>query len=78
MRTGIAVRIAKDSTGAPRLPPAAKPLSAVYTITPHGGAFDDQVEVPIPVDLADPASSGQLLLGTAQPGDTQWRVLSGG
>lgn len=77
LRIDATVRIAKDSTGAPPLPPAAKALSAVYAITPHGGAFDEHVEVSIPVDLSDPASGGQLLLVTAKPGDTQWTVLSG-
>jgi hypothetical protein len=73
----VTVRIAKDGTGAPPLPPVATAAGAVYMITPHGGAFEEPVEVSIPVDRADIAGDGQLLLVTAEPGDTQWRVLSG-
>ena len=73
----VTVRIAKDGTGAPPLPPVATAAGAVYMITPHGGAFEEPVEVSIPVDPADVAGDGQLLLVTAEPGDTQWRVLSG-
>ncbi len=77
LRGEVTVRIAKDSTGAPPLPPSAVPAGAVYAITPHGGAFDELVEVSIPVERADIPGDGQLLLVTAEPGDTQWRVLSG-
>lgn len=77
LRGDVTVRIARDSTGAPPLPPAAVAAGAVYAITPHGGAFDELVEVSIPVERADVPGDGQLLLVTAEPGDTQWRVLSG-
>lgn len=77
LATDVTVRIAKDGTGAPPLPPSAVAAGAVYTITPHGGTFDELVEVSIPVERPDMAGDGQLLLVTAEPGDTQWRVLSG-
>jgi hypothetical protein len=73
----IRVAITKDSTGAPPLPPSAESAGAVYTITPHGGRFNTHVEVAIPVERAPAAANEQLLLLTAQPGDTQWTVLSG-
>lgn len=72
----VTVRIAKDSTGAPPLPASAVAAGPVYAITPHGGTFEDLVEVSIPVERATQAGDGQLLLVTAEPGDTQWRVLS--
>ena len=77
LRADTTVRIAMDSTGAPPLPPAAVAAGAIYTITPHGSTFDELVEVSIPVERADVAGDGQLLLVTAEPGDTHWRVLSG-
>ena len=77
LRVDTTVRIAMDSTGAPPLPPAAVAAGPVYAITPHGSAFDELVEVSIPVERADVAGDGQLLLVTAEPGDTHWRVLSG-
>jgi YVTN family beta-propeller protein len=77
LHTDTTVRIAKDSTGAPPLPPGATAAGAVYTITPHGGAFAVHAEVTIPVEMTQIADNQQLLLVTAEPGDTQWRVLSG-
>ncbi|MEO8154465.1 MAG: immunoglobulin domain-containing protein [Rhizobacter sp.] len=77
LRSETTVRIAKDSTGAPTLPAGAAPAGAVYMITPHGETFAVHAEVSIPVDVADIADNQQLLLVTAEPGDTQWRVLSG-
>jgi ELWxxDGT repeat protein len=73
----VAVAITIDSTGAPPLPPDTQPAGAVYTITPHGGDFKVHAEVSIPVDRAALADNEQLLLVTAQPGETQWTVLSG-
>ena len=77
LRNETTVRIAKDSTGAPPLPPAATAAGAVYTITPHGEAFAVHAEVSIPVEITEIADNQQLLLVSAEPGDTQWRVLSG-
>ena len=77
LRGDVTVRIAKDSTGAPPLPPSAVAAGAVYTITPHGGDFDQHVEVSIPVEQGTIGEGPQLLLVTAEPGDIQWRVLSG-
>ncbi|MEP7302711.1 MAG: beta-propeller fold lactonase family protein [Caldimonas sp.] len=77
LRGETTVRIAKDSTGAPPLPAGAAPAGAVYMITPHGETFAVHAEVSIPVEVTDIADNQQLLLVTAEPGDTQWRVLSG-
>ena len=77
LRGETTVRIAKDSTGAPPLPAGAAPAGAVYMITPHGGSFAVHAEVSIPVEITEIADNQQLLLVTAEPGDTQWRVLSG-
>jgi ELWxxDGT repeat protein len=76
---GVDVRVVmtKDSTGAPPLPPSTQAAGAVYTITPHGGRFNVHAEVSIPVERATIADNEQLVLVTAQPGDTQWTVLSG-
>jgi len=75
--TPVTLRIAKDGTGAPPLPAVAAAAGAVYTITPHGGAFAAHAEVTIPVDHGPLAENEQLLLLTASPGETSWRVLSG-
>ena len=77
LRSETTVRIAKDSTGAPPLPAGATPAGAVFSITPHGEAFAVHAEVSIPVQITEIADNQQLLLVTAEPGDTQWRVLSG-
>ena len=77
LATDVTVRVAKDSNGAPPLPPAATAAGAVYLITPHGGALGMHAEVSIPVERAEIGPDEQLLLITAQPGDTQWTVLSG-
>lgn len=71
------VRIAKDGSGAPPLPPVAVAAGAVYAITPHGGDFAAHAEVSIPVDKTSLADNEQLVLVSAQPGDTGWTVLSG-
>lgn len=77
LATDVTVRVAKDSNGAPPLPPAAAAAGAVYLVTPHGGALGMHAEVSIPVERAEIGPDEQLLLITAQPGDTQWTVLSG-
>jgi hypothetical protein len=74
--SSVTVRIAKDSTGAPPLPPSVVAAGAAYTITPHGGAFSAHAEVSIPVQSTTLNDNEQLLLFTASPGDTQWTVLS--
>ncbi len=65
LRNETTVRIAKDSTGAPPLPPAATAAGAVYTITPHGEAFAVHAEVSIPVEITEIADNQQLLLVSA-------------
>ena len=77
LASDVTVRVAKNSNGAPPLPPAATAAGAVYLITPHGGALGVHAEVSIPVERAEISADEQLLLITAQPGDTQWTVLSG-
>jgi ELWxxDGT repeat protein len=72
----LAVRIAKDGTGAPPLPETVTPAGAVYALTPHGGDFAAHVEITIPVERRELAANEQLLLVTANPGDAGWRVLS--
>lgn len=71
------VSIAKNGEGAPPLPPMLVPAGAVHSITPHGGAFAMLAEVAIPVEQRNLADNEQLLLVTAEPGDAQWRVVSG-
>lgn len=70
------VSITRDGTGAPALPEVAKPASAVYQITPHGGDFLRHVTVSIPVSLDEVPDGAQLVMITAEPGETTWRVLS--
>lgn len=70
------VAITRDGTGAPALPEVAKPASAVYKITPHGGDFLRHVTVSIPVSQDAVADGAQVVMITAEPGDSAWRVLS--
>lgn len=70
------IRVARDGTGAPPLPPAAAAAGAIYAITPHGGAFDTHVEVAIPIEPRAFAADEQLVLLTASPGDAGWTLLS--
>lgn len=77
LERSVTVRIAKDGTGAPSLPPVAEAAGAVYAITPHGGNFAMYAQVSIPVSRANLEDNEQLLLVTAQPGDSGWTVLSG-
>lgn len=76
LRATVTVRIAKDGSGAPPLPDIALAAGAVYAITPHGGGFDAPAQVSIPVERRTIAANEQLVLLSAEPGDTQWRVLS--
>lgn len=46
-------------------------------ITPHGGALALHAEVSIAAARTDLDSDEQMVLLTAQPGDSQWTVLSG-
>ncbi len=77
LEAATTVRIAKNGEGAPPLPPMLVPAGAVHAITPHGGGFAMLAEVAIPVDQRSLADNEQLLLVTAEPGDTRWRVVSG-
>lgn len=74
--TETTVSITRDGTGAPALPEVAKPASAVYKITPHGGDFLRHVTVSLPVSKDAMADGAQVVMITAEPGDTTWRVLS--
>lgn len=73
----LTVRISKDSTGAPPLPPALMAAGPVYAITPHGGDFSRHVEVTIPLPDAPAADNEQYVLVTAEAGSDRWTVLSG-
>ena len=46
--TAITIRVAKDSTGAPALPPDLVAAGDTYVVTPHGGVFAQPVVVRIP------------------------------
>jgi hypothetical protein len=70
------VSITRDGTGTPALPGVATPASAIYKITPHGGDFRRYVTVSIPVTASDVPDGAQLVMITADPGETTWRVLS--
>lgn len=70
------VSITRDGTGAPPLPEVAQPASAVYRITPHGGDFQRVVTVSIPVTASQVPDGAQLVLLTADPGESGWRMLS--
>ena len=72
----VTVAITQDGTGAPALPAVAKPASAVYKITPHGGDFRRHVMVSIPFAAEDASDGAQRVMITAEPGEKTWRVLS--
>lgn len=58
------LRVARDSTGAPPLDAAFKPLSAVYQYTPHGW-IEDELEVRVPFQVR---ADVKPRLMVAQPG----------
>ena len=70
----VAIRIAKDSTGAPALPAGLTAAGATYVITPHGGDFAQPVEVRIPAPGVTLQPNQELKLAKAQPGG-EWLVL---
>lgn len=74
--TDATVSITREGSGAPALPGVAQPASAVYRITPHGGDFQRFVTVSIPVTASQVAEGAQLVLLTADPGESGWRMLS--
>lgn len=67
-------RIAMDSTGAPATHAELQTSGNVYTITPHGGEFDEPVEVRIPAPNITLQPNQLLKIATAQPGG-EWVVL---
>jgi hypothetical protein len=74
--TDATVSITRDGSGAPALPGVAEPASAVYRITPHGGDFQRFVTVSIPVTASQVPEGAQLVLLTADPGESGWRMIS--
>ncbi len=71
----VTVRIAADSAGAPTLPEGLRPVGATYAITPHGGSFEQPVEVRIPAPAVTLQPNERLLLAKADPGGV-WTLLS--
>jgi hypothetical protein len=67
-------RIATDSTGAPQFPAQLTPAGSIYVITPHGGNFEQPVEVSIPLPNVSLQNTQEFKLAKADP-DGEWQVL---
>lgn len=67
-------RIAMDSTGAPPLPAGLVTAGNTYVITPHGGDFEQPVEVRIPAPTVTLQPNQEFKLAKAEPGG-EWVVL---
>ncbi len=72
--TAITIRVAKDSTGAPALPPDLVAAGDTYVVTPHGGVFAQPVVVRIPAPAVTLQPNQELKLAKAQPGG-EWVLL---
>ena len=62
------IRIAKDSTDAPPLPPGLTVAGDVYAITPHGATFGEPVEVRIPLPSVTLQPDQSLVMAKGRPG----------
>lgn len=76
LETDTTFRIARDGSGAPPLPAGIDLASAVYAITPHGGAFGASASVELPVSAALAAGRPTFLM-KANPGG-RWAVIGSG
>jgi hypothetical protein len=68
-------RIAVDSSGAPPIPAGLTSAGSMYVITPHGGDFQQPVEVNIPVPGVALLPTQELKLAKAPP-NGQWEILA--
>ncbi len=68
-------RIAVDSSGAPPIPEGLTSAGSMYVITPHGGDFQQPVEVSIPAPNVTLLPTQQLKLAKAQP-NGEWEILA--
>ena len=68
-------RIAVDSSGAPPIPAGLTSAGSMYVITPHGGDFQQPVEVNIPVPGVTLLPTQELKLAKAPP-NGQWEILA--
>lgn len=73
--TDTTFRIAVDSTGAPPVPAALGGTGSIYMVTPHGGAFAEDVEVRIPAPAVTLQPNQLLRIAKAEPGDAEWTIL---
>jgi len=73
--TDTTFRIAVNSTGAPPVPAELGGTGSIYMVTPHGGAFAEEVEVRIPAPAVTLQPNQLLKIAKAEPGDAQWTVL---
>ncbi|MBC7941913.1 MAG: hypothetical protein H7Z19_19505 [Chitinophagaceae bacterium] len=65
----VAISISKNSAGSPVATPGDGfiQVSNVFTITPHGQAFDEPVQVTLPFDASLVRDTDQLVILKAQP-----------
>ena len=71
--SGVTFRIARDGSGAPAVPDGVDLVSAVYSITPHGQAFNLPVAVRLPSSPAQAAGRPTFLMKAAPGG--RWAVI---
>jgi hypothetical protein len=73
--TDTTFRIATDSTGAPPVPAQMGGIGNIYVVTPHGGDFEEEVEVRIPAPSITLLPTQELKIAKAEPGGN-WVILN--
>lgn len=73
-RSDYTVTLARDSEGAPALPPRAVPAGAIYKLTPHGAQFALPVQLSLPFDPDAAPPDSRVVVFKAEPGGG-WTML---
>jgi len=73
-RSEYTVTLARDSEGAPALPPRAAPAGAIYKLTPHGAQFARPVQLSLPFDPDAAPPGSRVVVFKADPGGG-WTML---
>lgn len=73
-RSEYTVTLARDSEGAPALPPRAVPAGAIYKLTPHGAQFARPVQLSLPFDPDAAPPGSRVVVFKADPGGG-WTML---
>jgi hypothetical protein len=70
----VTIRIAKDATDMPALPPRLTAVGDVWAVTPHGAVFSEAVQVRLPRAVRAMAANERLRIAKVSPGG-DWELL---